>query len=191
MGINYGSWPKGKLIKRIRELEGLVFVDPLTGLGNRRAFEKALEREVARVKRGMGEPLSVAIIDVDHFKSVNDTYGHDVGDRVLEKLGGILRRKLRPTDFVGRQGGEEFVILMPKTNTAGARTYAERVRVLVATLLSVESTEGSQGLVSATVSIGVATWDKATESPDEFLKRADQALYAAKAHGRNRVVVVP
>jgi two-component system, cell cycle response regulator len=187
MAINYEAWTKSRLVRRIKELEELVFVDALTGLANRRAFDKALEREVARVKRDMGAPLSIAIIDVDFFKKVNDTYGHVVGDRVLEKLGELLGRGVRKTDFVGRMGGEEFVVLMPKTTSSGALLHAQHTRALVDTLLVVYGDGCPSEGVRCTVSVGVATWDSANETPKDFLGRADAALYRAKARGRNRV----
>ncbi len=187
MAIKYESWTKARLVRRIKELEGLVFVDALTGLGNLRAFEKALEREVARVKRDMGSPLSIAIIDVDFFKKVNDTFGHVVGDRVLEKLGELLGRGVRKTDFVGRMGGEEFVVLMPKTTSSGALLHAKHIRLRVDTSLVVYGDGCPSEGVQCTVSVGVATWNPQKETPQEFLARADAALYRAKARGRNRV----
>jgi two-component system, cell cycle response regulator len=174
-----------------RQLKDQVFVDPLTGLGNRRAFFRAMEREMERVRRGMGKPLSIIVIDIDRFKSVNDEHGHAIGDKLLERFGSIIRKTLRLTDFGGRLGGEEFVIVMPGTRIEDAFAHAITLRKRVEELLLVtyESTDDEYVHVSRTASFGVATWNSDDEeSHDSFMARADRALYRAKEAGRNRVM---
>lgn len=169
-------------------LERLVLVDALTGIANRRAFEQAREREWARCRRA-GMPLSLLMMDVDHFKSYNDHYGHSAGDaclaRVAQALGGCARR---PADFVGRYGGEEFVALLPELDAAGAEEQGRRFLAAV-TALELPHAHSSAGpLVS--LSIGVATSVPAEgQSPAALQERADRLLYDAKQAGRNRVMV--
>ena len=122
-------------------------------------------------------PLTIAIVDIDHFKSVNDTHGHAAGDRVLAAVAGSLREQLRAEDQLGRLGGEEFLVLLPDTDSAAAGHVAEKLRAEVA---------AAPTPVPVTVSIGVAGWDG--ETPEDLLHRADEALYAAKQAGRDRVL---
>lgn len=154
--------------------------DALTGVGNRRRLEEALTVEVSRVRRGAGM-LSVIMADIDHFKRVNDVYGHGTGDRVLEHLGALLRTGTRATDTVARFGGEEFVVLMPHTNLAEAMVKAEQLRVALAAQVIAPLTE------VVTSSFGVAELVGGEDGPS-LLKRVDAALYRAKEAGRNRVV---
>ena len=180
---------RNKLSRRVKELESQVFVDMLTGVGNRGAFEKALRNELARARRGIGKPVSLAIFDLDHFKVVNDTYGHPVGDLVLRKTGELLRKHARSTDFVGRIGGEEFVFILPGTSADQAYRFVERFRqVLVDGLVVVASRGKHLTKVRATASFGLATWEE-KESGEILLARADAALYLAKQGGRNKVHV--
>lgn len=152
--------------------------DALTGLMNRRRLFERLEEELARARR-YGEPLAVAMVDIDRFKDVNDTRGHQVGDGVLRAVAGRLGANARDADSIGRYGGEEFLILMPRTDLEGAATYAERVRAAVERL-PLEDLD-----LHVTVSIGVAAYSGGTLL--ELVDRADRKLYQAKDNGRNRV----
>ena len=164
------------------ELRTLAITDSLTDVLNRRYFLQLVDHEVERSKR-YDKPLSILMLDIDHFKLINDTHGHDAGDRVLLALTGLVRSLLRRADIFGRLGGEEFAILLPETDTLGAIQMAERLRRALTDLdVSAES-----GPISVTVSIGVARLDKDVTSVDTLLKNADRALYAAKRKGRNRV----
>lgn len=158
--------------------------DPLTGFLNRRGMEEILLREFARSRR-TSAPLSVAILDVDHFKQVNDQHGHDVGDQALVHLGKIARAGVRETDSVCRYGGEEFVVVFPGAASDGARFVVDRMRVLA------ENTPLAVGAqrVAIRFSAGVSELVASDGSIRALLKRADEALYAAKRAGRNRVVV--
>ena len=167
------------------ELRKLSTLDPLTGLFNRRHFMAELEKEFRRAQR-YDTPLSFVMIDIDHFKKLNDTYGHQAGDDVLRELGALLRREIRDTDVPGRYGGEEFCVLLPQTPVDGAAEFAERFRRAV---------EGhvfpAQGrTLRITASLGVA-WCPAegVERAQDLIEKADGALYQAKREGRNRVVV--
>lgn len=163
-----------------RKLEKLSTTDRLTGLYNRLKLDEVLETEIARAPRS-GQPFSVILIDVDHFKRVNDQYGHHVGDQVLTAFAENLRTSTRASDFVGRWGGEEFLIVCPNTDTAGARRLAENLR---------QTIEGFCFPVVAhkTASFGVAGF-RQNDSVNDIVARADTALYAAKAGGRNKVEV--
>jgi diguanylate cyclase (GGDEF)-like protein len=164
-------------------------VDPLTGLLNRRGLEERMQAEIARAARE-GTPLGAVALDLDHFKDVNDTHGHELGDRVLVWLGALLKEQARGVDVAARVGGEEFVVLLPRADHDAAATFAERVRRTVATV-GPESGRGRMGLADSlrlTISAGVAS---AVDPIDghSLLAAADQALYAAKHSGRNRTVV--
>jgi len=169
------------------ELERLASTDPLTKLPNRRSFFRRANAEFARTKRH-GRPMSVVMMDLDHFKQVNDTLGHAIGDAVLKHVAAIIRDCMRESDIVARYGGEEFVILLPETDSGGAFVFAERLRFSVESYpLQIET--GSQ--VNITVSLGVAIMSPEKEIPvlDKLLQQADDALYQAKDCGRNRVVI--
>ena len=163
------------------QLEKIARTDPLTGLANRRAFDEITHREVARGLRS-GEPMIVGIMDLDFFKKVNDTHGHDIGDLVLKEVATILMNGLRAGDFSARWGGEEFCILFPETEGDQAISVCERLRKSISNhaILSGETE------LSVTVSIGLALW-KPDRKIDEVFKEADQALYASKEAGRNQV----
>ena len=165
------------------DLDRLARTDVLTRLPNRRAVSEALHWQVAYVKRS-GMPLSVVLADLDHFKSVNDRYGHDGGDAVLRHFAEICREQKRETDVCGRWGGEEFLFLLPNTDAAGARVFAERLAEAVrSSKVDVGGVE-----IDVTVSMGSSTvWS--SESDEAAVGRADAALYRAKAAGRDRVVV--
>ncbi|MFZ2298276.1 MAG: sensor domain-containing diguanylate cyclase [Aquabacterium sp.] len=166
----------GVLNERLSEL---AHTDALTGLNNRRAYDQQLAREWRRVQRN-GAPLSVLLVDADHFKAVNDQHGHAVGDHVLRVLAGVLQESAREIDVAARVGGEEFAVLLADTDATSAAGVAERIRSQIAQAEAMP-------VAGVTVSIGVATL-LAEERPDSLQHRADQALYMAKSQGRNRVV---
>lgn len=161
----------------------LTDVDELTGLLNQTTLERDIKREQAQARR-TGSPLSVALIDADHFKSVNDTYGHGFGDHVLEVLADHFEQQVRPRDRVYRYGGEEFMILLPETAPERAVKVMDRLRRVLA---SNPITEG-ETTITQTVSVGVAELG-CDEDPDDAIERADVALYHAKEKGRNTVVL--
>ncbi len=165
-------------------LETLAVTDGLTGLFNRRYFDDLLLSEVRRTLR-YKMPLSLILIDLDHFKQVNDTHGHPMGDEVLRNTGRVVLAKVRTTDVAARFGGEELSIILPQTNLAGALELAERLRKLIG-----EAAHTLGGVtLRKTASLGVATFDGSGPplGPEELVKRADQALYKAKQSGRDRV----
>lgn len=174
-----------ELALALTAMQRLASEDGLTGLMNRRALIEALQREVERCRR-MGSALSVVMIDLDHFKDVNDRHGHAMGDAVLRGVAATLRSGIRAVDIAGRYGGEELCLVLPDTSAAGAATVAESLRAAVA---AQPYEDGGQS-VSITASFGVATFDKdGTNSADQLLRAADEALYRAKTSGRNRVAV--
>jgi two-component system, cell cycle response regulator len=167
------------------ELRTQATVDELTGLPNRRGILERLEHELTLVRRD-GRAFSVLMIDVDNFKNVNDAYGHAVGDEVLRHVASRMRVQLRGYDDVGRHGGEEFMLVLPACDSAGALTVAERIRADIAE----SSVWTSAGRVAVTVSIGVATAQgPGTVHAKGLLAAADGALYSAKRNGRNAVEV--
>ena len=163
-----------------------AFTDFLTGLKTRGYFEQQLDMEMARAER-RGTPFAVLMIDIDHFKRLNDTYGHPVGDMVLRDVAAILTRDLRQIDIAARYGGEEFILLLPETNLQGAKLVAQRLRY------SVEQakfcTPPRSKPERLTISIGVALFPDEARIKADLLEAADAALYQAKAKGRNRVVL--
>lgn len=161
-----------------RELERRASHDALTALWNRNRFEIALDKELDRIAR-YGSTCTLIMLDIDHFKQINDTYGHDVGDRVLTQLGEILAAEIRSPDRVARWGGEEFMILLPETGLTAGAWAAERLRRHVAI-------SGFEGPERITISLGVTVCNGQEERSD-LLKRLDDALYRAKQQGRNRV----
>lgn len=160
--------------------------DGLTGLFNHRAFQEHLRRELNQAKR-VGRPLALLMVDVDHFKSYNDTYGHPAGDAVLRQVAEILRAHVRGADLVARYGGEEFTLLLPGTGTTMGRAVAEKLCRAVAERTFVGA-RSSQPTGRLTVSIGVASWPEDASEPAALLDLADRALYAAKRSGRACVV---
>lgn len=165
------------------ELKRDAHIDMLTGLNNRRYFFELAEQEMARAKR-YGSPLTALMLDLDHFKLVNDTYGHQVGDMVLQKFSEVFVKTLRGIDILGRIGGEEFAVLMPETKSEQALEVAERLRLAIA---SAAVTLPHDDAVHFTVSIGAASLLTTDSKVDDLLKRADAVLYTAKSTGRNRV----
>jgi diguanylate cyclase (GGDEF)-like protein len=168
----------GKLYARMEEM---ATTDGLTGLLNHRSFQEKLDEAMARARRS-GKKLSMALMDIDHFKKVNDTHGHPVGDAVLRGVAKSLRDGARATDTVARYGGEEFAIIMEETDENGAKTKAERVREMIAKL----SFKSDQGAFKATVSLGIATFPDDAADKKELILRSDEALYHSKHNGRNR-----
>jgi diguanylate cyclase (GGDEF)-like protein len=158
-----------EISRLVSRLEGLARTDPLTGVPNRRVWEEELPRELERARR-MGTGVCVAMIDLDNFKSYNDSFGHQAGDLVLKEAASAWRAEVRSTDLLARYGGEEFVLLLPACALEDAIRIVERLRVVTPLV---------------TCSVGLACWDF-QEAGDELVERADQALYAAKAEGRNR-----
>ncbi len=177
----------GRLRRRLKEtaatLEQLATRDSLTGLWNRRQIEALLSRETRRAERS-GQPLTILLVDVDHFKAINDRFGHATGDKALCQVAGIIRSTVRVGAEVGRWGGEEFLIILPETPLGEALECAQRVREkLETTHLEI----GQQ--LTVTASIGLAVWSR-PESFPELLSRADRAMYHAKSSGRNRVGII-
>ena len=173
-------------IQMRRELEAQlkrqVATDPLTGLHNRRSYEMLFQRELKRKQR-YGGSLSLFVLDLDHFKQINDTFGHSAGDRALQALAELCRRQLREADILGRLGGEEFVVMLPGTALAEAVPVAERLREKIAEM----EFETPYGSFHMTATIGLAALLSGDKSVDELVRRADEALYRGKAGGRNQV----
>lgn len=172
-------------IERAR-LRRLALTDDLTLAYNQRYLSPRYNEEIERARR-TGQPLSILMLDLDHFKTVNDRFGHDSGDVALRLFADRVRSLVRRVDVFIRRGGEEFLIVMPATTNTQARATAERIR---RSLAETELDLGGGTRIRQTVSIGVATWDE-TEAPESLLRRADVALYRAKEHGRDRVSVSP
>ena len=156
--------------------------DSLTGLPNKRAVGDTLKRMIAQASRTL-TPLTLLSIDLDHFKTINDTYGHPIGDQALAGVGAALRSTLRESDFAGRNGGEEFLVILPDTDTVGATTTAEKIRATIA-----EITLPGIG-VSVTASVGIATYPEHATNAEHLERLADSALYVAKRSGRNRIEI--
>jgi diguanylate cyclase (GGDEF)-like protein len=167
------------------ELRRLASIDELTGVANRRWFTAMASRELERCRR-FNHQLSLLMIDVDHFKKVNDTHGHAVGDEVLKAFTRVLEGNLRSVDLLGRLGGEEFAVMLPESDHSAATRTAERLRTSVESLIF-PLADGSN--LNITTSVGIAILTGAGETLDSLLARADSALYTAKREGRNRVVV--
>ena len=170
---------RDEIRKQNQELQVLATQDPLTRCLNRRAFFERFEAEFNRSQR-YGHSFSCIMVDIDHFKSINDKHGHPVGDKVLQQVSSILQECVRVSDIVCRYGGEEFCILLPETNSQGGLQTAERIRHTIAS----KSILG----IKVTISLGVSSLESAPANPSELLSRADKALYEAKRGGRDRVV---
>lgn len=176
------DWKRSE--QRAHDLQSLAAIDPLTGLYNRRQFETLARAELARCQRYV-RPCSFLMIDVDHFKLVNDTFGHEMGDWVLKMVANTLTAARRDADVVARFGGEEFVIMLPETTRDAAAMVAERIRSTVAaSALAVGDSR-----LSLTISVGVGETMAGLPGVEAVLRDADQALYDAKANGRNIVRV--
>lgn len=173
------------LNERFREeILRLAKIDPLTEAYNRAAMEQMFKNELRRATR-YKLPVSLLMLDLDNFKNINDTYGHQVGDKTLKKFVGIVNEQLRSTDILARYGGEEFALLLPDSEGLGAEVAAERLREIVEQTLIV----ADNYKFNITVSVGIADYQFTNDDLDSLLKRADIALYCAKQAGRNRVVV--
>ncbi len=181
-GRIYGYMAVRQDITDRKRIEEISITDRLTGIYNRVRLDEVLKNEHERFKR-YGDPFSVILFDLDHFKSINDTHGHLVGDRVLKEIAQLTRGMMRATDVPGRWGGEEFLIVSPHSDLEGARQLAEKLRLAIA-----EHDFKKAGRITA--SFGVATVDAST-TPDSLLKAVDDALYHAKENGRNRVSITP
>ncbi|HEX2568082.1 MAG TPA: diguanylate cyclase [Polyangia bacterium] len=168
-----------------KELAALATTDALTKVANRRMLDQRLLEEFERARRYL-RPLALLVVDVDHFKSVNDTYGHQVGDRVLTEVACSIQDTIRKSDLVGRFGGEEFVVVAPETPAAPVRSLGERIRLNIQKRTAAAK---DAGLPTVTASLGAATTELNVDTVAELLKRADEALYEAKQAGRNRVIV--
>jgi diguanylate cyclase (GGDEF)-like protein len=178
--LTYGN--VSELAQHADALEQLASVDGMTGLNNRRHFHVLAESEWSRFKR-YGRPLALLMIDIDLFKSINDSYGHDAGDAVIRSVAQILQNQKRASDIAARLGGEEFALILPEATLDSAMAAAERLRQLVADcVISFEDRP-----ISVTISVGVSACRADTAGIDELLKQADVALYEAKRTGRNRV----
>ena len=173
-----------ELRESVNNTLAMAVTDQLTGLYNRRYFDRHLTLMLDKA-REQERDMALMLIDMDYFKSVNDTHGHDIGDAVLKEFALRLRRNIRGVDLACRFGGEEFVVLMPDTDYRQAQGVAERVRMAVAE--QDFETSGTNAL-PITVSVGVTLNEGEADTPEQLLKRADVALYRAKREGRNRVV---
>ena len=176
-------WQLDQVTSELQRTKEQARTDPLTGLSNRRDLDETIVREIARARR-TNEAFAVAILDIDHFKRVNDRYGHAAGDQALVHLAFIARSGVRDTDVICRYGGEEFIILLPGAAAGGAHFVVDRLRMMV------EKTPFAHGSEKITIrfSAGVAEL-QAGEEAAQLLERADQALYEAKRSGRNRVII--
>jgi diguanylate cyclase (GGDEF)-like protein len=173
----------GRLVVDELELRLLANTDSLTGAMSRRYFYEESNREIGRAQRHATE-LSCALIDIDHFKSINDKFGHEAGDLVLKRVVATCKSELRPSDYIGRLGGEEFAVMLPNASRDAALEAVERMRKAVAAL----SVETPAGKIGVTVSIGLTTRAMIENSIEPALRRADVAVYKAKSGGRNRTV---
>lgn len=162
--------------------EALARTDELTGLNNRRAFIELGTRVLQQAKR-FKHPCALIMLDLDHFKRVNDTYGHAIGDEVLETLSDVLRGAVREVDLIGRLGGEEFALILPETSLTDAATFAERLRSKIASA----RLSTAKGEIAFTASFGIAVYTHDDVALEHLIGRADDALYRAKQSGRNRV----
>jgi diguanylate cyclase (GGDEF)-like protein len=167
------------------KLEILATFDSLTGLYNRRAILGKLHELINRANR-YKEDFSLSMLDIDHFKMVNDRYGHLAGDEVLEKIAALTSRNIRNTDVAGRYGGEEFILILPQTNLSSAWVVAERIRTIIE---KAEMKDSAGNVFAITVSQGLAGWER-DEDDTSLISRADEALYKAKQKGRNRVQIL-
>jgi len=176
-------------LRRMELLEEESITDPLIRIYNRRYLDRRLANEIALAKRH-GLELSILMVDIDHFKAINDAYGHQAGDLVLSYLGELILNAIRQTDIAARYGGEEFVIIAPETDAEAAADLAERLRKNVSEHELVLASAGSENrIIRINISIGVAELDEQIKSAEQLVDCSDVAMYQAKAAGRNRVRV--
>lgn len=175
-----------QLEKSNAQLKRLSQTDGLTGLLNRSTWESFLQTEFERHFR-YGSEAALVMLDIDHFKPVNDTYGHMVGDEVIRQVTSLIKFNLRQPDIAGRYGGEEFAIILPETDLEGAECFAERIRLVI----EQQPLKCLDQALQVTVSVGIAPWSLDYQDAEQWLGAADQALYTAKRRGRNQVVVAP
>lgn len=176
-------------LQHLERAKRRALIDELTGAYNRRFLEETLAKLVVPDDRRRGHVLSLLVIDLDHFKKINDTYGHQVGDQVLKTIAQTLHRTLKESDVLARYGGEEFIVVLPRTDTAGAVAVAERLRTAVAGLSLRKLAPVAPERV--TISVGVATYPVHATTVAELIHAADEALYQSKSQGRNRVTCAP
>jgi diguanylate cyclase (GGDEF)-like protein len=172
---------KQQLQKVNQQLQHLSRTDRLTGLNNRGYWEECLQHEYARHRRYQSM-AALVMFDIDHFKAGNDTVGHPAGDKVIQAVAEVIREQIRDTDYAGRYGGEEFVVLMPDIDTSGAIVFAERLRLRIESLVVTYEKQA----IPFTISLGVADLSFPTDDHKQLIERADQALYASKKGGRNQ-----
>lgn len=185
IGLLLGMAAIGVIVNRRMQTPHVLSAnDSLTGLLNRHAFEDRWTSEVARARR-YGRPISIAVLDIDYFKQFNDRHGHVGGDTALEIVATTLRSRVRATDFVGRMGGEEFIVALPETGSSAAVALVEGLRKAVAETMML--IPGNRVPASVTVSAGVASWPEHGEEITRLMERADDRMYEAKLDGRNRV----
>jgi diguanylate cyclase (GGDEF)-like protein len=164
------------------EIYRLMTIDGLTQVHNKRHFQESLEREFARSKR-YGNPFALVLFDIDHFKKINDTYGHLAGDEVLRNMGVLLKKRVRTNDIVARVGGEEFAVILPEAGKPGGVALAEKLRKLI----EAEPFSYNGVNIPVTVSLGVSGYEAHHENSETMVSEADEKLYEAKRGGRNRV----
>jgi len=177
------SSEQAEFINTINELKSLALFDPLTELPNRRYIETYLANRLIEYQR-LKIPFSLAMVDIDFFKKINDTFGHDIGDEVLKMISSTMKNAVRVNDLVGRWGGEEFIIALVGVTNTSARKILEKIRILVAR----SGLEYQHATISVTISIG-ASMIQNSDRIDSILKRTDSALYSSKANGRNRITM--
>jgi diguanylate cyclase (GGDEF)-like protein len=175
---------------KLNTLEQESITDPLMGIFNRRYLERRLKEERLRSQR-CSQPLSILLLDIDNFKDINDTYGHQSGDFILEKLGQLMLDSVRESDMIARYGGDEILVILPNTHDSEAFLFAERLRQIVENYeIELPGKRGErQSLINITVSIGVAAFNQLTMDCHSLVESVDKALYRAKDNGRNMVIV--
>lgn len=175
---------RADFLRKQSELETLAYTDGLTGLANRRFFDEILAREVARANR-FRRPMAVVLMDVDHFKRINDRLGHDAGDQIIRRIGEQLLHLTRSSDCAARFGGDEFAAVLGDIDASGAQIYAQRVKKALSEVVVAPDFPS----LRCSLSVGISSYGEERTTAEDLLKRADRALYRAKATGRNRVEI--